>query len=111
MSTPSGQHMSGVCPCCGAAAPWLLDATDVNRQVDGKIFSYHKCADCGLVFLRDAPADIEKYYAGGYQSIPTTLDELKTLAAREKYRIEAVTHIKRNGTLLEIGPWNLHLLC
>jgi SAM-dependent methyltransferase len=105
MKSPSRQDVSAVCPYCRGVAPWLLDSADVNRKIDNVVFSYHRCFYCGLVFLRDVPSDLEKYYSGGYQSIPETLAELKRLAAPERYRVEDVTRFKRGGSLLEIGPW------
>ncbi len=67
-------------------------------------FAYYRCASCGLVFVDPMPDDLEHYYQGGYQPIPKSLDELRTLAAKEKYRLAPVME-KAGGDLLEIGPW------
>lgn len=45
------------------------------------------------------------YYSGGYQTIPTSLQELRELARSEKYRLEPIMRHKRIGKLLELGPW------
>jgi SAM-dependent methyltransferase len=50
------------------------------------------------------PSDLAPFYEGGYQSIPTSLAELRKLAAKERYRLEPIAK-KAGGDLLEIGPW------
>lgn len=57
-----------------------------------------------MVFIDPIPADLGRYYAGGYQPIPSSLDELRALATTEKYRLSPVME-KVGGDLLEIGPW------
>jgi SAM-dependent methyltransferase len=57
-----------------------------------------------LVFLDPLPADLSRFYAGGYQPIPASVKELRAMAAPERYRLEPVQD-KAGGELLEIGPW------
>ena len=45
------------------------------------------------------------YYEGGYEKVPNGLDELREIAAKEKYRMEPILKYKTGGKLLEIGPW------
>jgi SAM-dependent methyltransferase len=58
-----------------------------------------------LFFLDPIPPELSKFYAGGYQSIPANLDELRTIARPERYRLEPILSRKAGGDLLEIGPW------
>ncbi len=51
------------------------------------------------------PADMSPYYEGGYDVIPPNYEELKTIAADERYRTESVFEYKSKGRFLEIGPW------
>ncbi len=51
------------------------------------------------------PSDLTPFYKGGYQKIPKSLLELRRIAARERYRMEAILRYKSGGKLLEIGPW------
>lgn len=99
--------MSGVgrCPYCGQAATHLVSSKDYNRGTTERTFEYLRCQACGLVFMRDIPEDLRPFYAGGYAAIPQTLDELRTIARDEVYRLEPVLRHKRGGRLLEIGPW------
>lgn len=49
--------------------------------------------------------DMRSFYAGGYQKIPDTLAGLRSIAAREAYRMDPILKYKQGGKLLEIGPW------
>jgi 2-polyprenyl-3-methyl-5-hydroxy-6-metoxy-1,4-benzoquinol methylase len=51
------------------------------------------------------PGDMRPFYAGGYQTIPRNLAELRAIAAKERYRLEPILRHKRSGRLLEVGPW------
>jgi SAM-dependent methyltransferase len=91
------------CPCCAAAAtPWA-SARD-NRSISCESFDYYRCSGCGLVFIDPVPADLTPFYEGGYQPIPSSLAELRKLAAQERYRLAPIAS-KSGGDLLEIGPW------
>jgi SAM-dependent methyltransferase len=92
------------CPCCAFPAPLLLVSRDFNRRISNDEFTYYRCGNCGLVFIDPVPAALERFYAGGYQPIPKTLQELRRIAADERYRLEPIME-KVGGDLLEIGPW------
>jgi 2-polyprenyl-3-methyl-5-hydroxy-6-metoxy-1,4-benzoquinol methylase len=93
------------CPYCQSNTLPYFSARDINRHTTDVVFSYHKCNSCGLVFLRDPPQSLVKFYAGGYQPIPTSLEELRALAKKERYRLEPVLNFRKRGKLLELGPW------
>ena len=93
------------CPYCAGRAGHFFAARDINRNTSDETFDYLRCADCGLTFLRNIPEDMARHYAGGYQPIPGSLDRFTRVAARDAYRLEAITDLKRGGRLLEIGPW------
>jgi SAM-dependent methyltransferase len=57
------------------------------------------------MFIEPIPANLREYYAGGYQPRPRSLQELRRMAYRESYRLEAVLPHRKSGKLLEIGPW------
>jgi SAM-dependent methyltransferase len=81
-----------------------VKSSDRNRLVSNEIFAYFCCTGCGLVFIDPVPSNLDPYYAGGYQAIPRTIDELRSLAHGEKYRLKPIMN-KAGGDLLEIGPW------
>ena len=101
----SGAGMVGHCPYCGGVALHLVTSKDYNRGTTEETFEYQRCGECGLVFLREIPEDLQPYYAGGYAAIPRSLEELRAIAREEVYRLEPVLRHKRGGRLLEIGPW------
>ncbi len=103
MSSSTG--MEGRCPYCGEQAAHLVSSKDYNRRTTEQTFDYLRCVGCGLVFLSGIPEDLRPFYAGGYASIPSTLDELRAIAKDEVYRLEPILRHKRGGKLLEIGPW------
>lgn len=94
-----------ICPSCRSKAKPFLSAQDINRQITPEVFTYSQCSNCGLVFIDEIPDDMTPYYSGGYQTIPTSLEELRELARPEKYRLEPIMRHKRSGKLLELGPW------
>jgi 2-polyprenyl-3-methyl-5-hydroxy-6-metoxy-1,4-benzoquinol methylase len=51
------------------------------------------------------PEDMQPFYRGGYQKIPSNLSELRAIAATETYRMQPILKYKSGGKLLEIGPW------
>jgi SAM-dependent methyltransferase len=82
-----------------------VTSTDRNRTTTEAAFDYFRCQGCGLVYMDPIPEDMRPFYAGGYQRIPATVEELRVMAAPERYRLEPVQRYKRSGKLLEIGPW------
>jgi SAM-dependent methyltransferase len=55
--------------------------------------------------MKSPPPDMARYYRGGYDPIPESVDELRRIAVHEKYRTEPVLKYKTGGRCLEIGPW------
>jgi 2-polyprenyl-3-methyl-5-hydroxy-6-metoxy-1,4-benzoquinol methylase len=55
--------------------------------------------------MHPVPSDLIPFYRGGYEPLPQTLSALRELAALERYRLTPVLKYKKNGKLLEIGPW------
>jgi SAM-dependent methyltransferase len=92
------------CPYCKSPASPRVRSSDRNRHLSHEIFAYFNCASCGLIFIDPIPSDLDPYYAGGYQPIPKTIQELRKLASEEKYRLKSIMS-KMGGDLLEIGPW------
>lgn len=99
------QDGSPHCPQCGELAKWFISSSDVNRRISAEIFHYYQCASCQLIYLSPIPEDLSLYYRGGYQKIPSTLAELRAVARKEAYRLKPLLKYKRQGRLLEIGPW------
>ncbi|CAN5515328.1 hypothetical protein BH10ACI4_BH10ACI4_01090 [soil metagenome] len=96
---------AAACPYCAHSASLLVSSSDLNRRTTDAVFHYYRCGSCGLVFMHPIPDNMAPYYAGGYQKIPESLAELREIAKEETYRLEPVLKHKRNGELLEIGPW------
>jgi hypothetical protein len=86
-------------------ASHFVSSLDRNRRTTDHVFEYFRCQRCGLIFLKSPPEDMTPYYRGGYDPIPATADELRKIAAAEKFRTEPVLKYKRAGRCLEIGPW------
>lgn len=93
------------CPACGGSARLLLSSPDHNRKIDTTVFSYWQCHACEMVYMDPIPNNIGDYYAGGYQEIPEDFSSFVRMADTEKYRLEPLLRHKRQGEVLEIGPW------
>lgn len=91
------------CTHCGATAPLLLIAQDMNRRVSDESFPYYRCPDCGLAFLEPLPPDLGRYYPLDYHQFPATLEELLRGADTEAFKLEALG-LARGRRLLEVGP-------
>lgn len=96
---------NAVCPQCKAQGTLFVSSTDINRQTTEHIFNYFQCQACRLVFMDPIPEDMQPFYRGGYQRIPSSLSELRAIAATESYRMQPILKYKTGGKLLEIGPW------
>ena len=96
--------MTAICPRHGVPAPRFLAAIDFNRRIDGGPFEYHRCPDCGWVFLHNVPDDLSGYYPEDYYPVPSSTTELSAASRHERYKIDIVHRFKRNGRLCEIGP-------
>jgi 2-polyprenyl-3-methyl-5-hydroxy-6-metoxy-1,4-benzoquinol methylase len=100
----------GTCPYCHGKAYHFLTAHDINRKTTAEAFNYGKCIKCGLVFLKNIPNEMTRYYAGGYQPIPESLNQLRKMARKERYKLESILQFQERGRLLELGPW-IGLFC
>ena len=103
--TPENGRMPVACPYCRSQALHFLSSSDRNRHTTDQVFHYFRCQGCGLIFLESPPDDMSQFYRGGYDPIPDSADQLRAIAAREKYRADPVRKYKRSGRCLEIGPW------
>lgn len=92
------------CPCCRCAAPLHFRTKDWNRRLSREAFEYYRCPECALIFLSPIPANLAQHYPTNYYSVPSSLAQLASAAARERYKIEIVTRFISQGRLLEIGP-------
>jgi 2-polyprenyl-3-methyl-5-hydroxy-6-metoxy-1,4-benzoquinol methylase len=94
-----------VCPQCGSSSALFRSSSDVNNKSTRKVFHYYRCSSCKLVFMANIPTDMAPFYRKGYQPLPSSVSELRKLAAHEKYRLDELLRWKKGGKLLEIGPW------
>ena len=90
------------CPVCHKGAELSFQAKDWNRKVSGETFDYHRCPDCGLIFLSNVPDDLGAYYGNEYYREPS-LKKIKKVAAKTGYQLDMVRRFVRGGHLLEIG--------
>jgi SAM-dependent methyltransferase len=104
-------ELDRICPSCGGRASHLVSSPDRNRHTTSTSFDYYTCMQCGLIFMQPPLKDMSPYYKGGYESIPATQDELRLIAAGEKYRTEPILRHKQSGRFLEIGPWRGVFCC
>lgn len=94
-----------LCPYCSGSSRFFVSSPDRNRHTTAAIFSYFQCCNCKLVFMDPLPSDLTPFYREGYQPIPASLAELRSLAAQERYRMDPILRHKKAGRMLEIGPW------
>ena len=92
------------CPQCGAETEHAFDTADLNRRIDEIVFSYSRCRACGVVFLRNAPKDLARYYPQDYYAIARSLDELAVWSTIERYKMDIVLRYRNGGRLIEVGP-------
>lgn len=91
------------CPLCAARSRPAFVARDRNRAISDEPFAYLRCDGCGVIWLRDVPRDLARFYPSDYFQRPT-IDELRALGrGSERYRIELVARHVRGGRLVEIG--------
>ena len=95
------------CPLCGGRGRRILDARDRNRETTGETFSYARCGSCGTVYIVDPPADLGRYYQGGYYDFDADGEPFwKSSRQRIRaaaYRIELLRQHVSAGHLIEIG--------
>jgi hypothetical protein len=93
------------CPFCGQESIPAFQTLDYNRRISSDSFRYHRCGQCGLIFLHPIPADLGRYYPQDYHTIPASAAALGAmLSGRERYKIEVIKRFAQSGRLLEIGP-------
>lgn len=96
--------LAPACPQCGGATEHAFDTTDVNRQIGITSFSYLRCLTCGVVFLRNVPNDLARYYPEDYYFIARSMEELAAWASSERYKLDIILKYRNAGRLIEVGP-------
>jgi 2-polyprenyl-3-methyl-5-hydroxy-6-metoxy-1,4-benzoquinol methylase len=95
------------CPFCGGAGTHAFAARDRNREITVRRFAYARCRECGTVFMVDPPADLGRYYEGGYYPFDSDGEPAwKTDAQRieaASYRVNLLRSHTAPGHLIEIG--------
>lgn len=98
------------CPCCGGSVAAAFEATDRNRRLGARTFSYGRCGRCGLLRLLDPPHDLERYYTGEYYRSPS-LRAVRAAARRQRYQLEHLRPHVGHGHVVEIGAaWGVFAL-
>jgi SAM-dependent methyltransferase len=98
------------CPRCGARSPFRFSAKDLNRRISEQTFDYYRCPCCRYIFLHPVPENLADYYPAAYYFAPPaytgypTMEQIRTMAEEERYKIELVRRFVSAGRLLEIGP-------
>jgi len=92
------------CPQCGGGVEPAFDTTDINRRISDARFSYGRCVACGIVFLRNVPADLGRYYPSDYYFLARSLEELAAWGESERFKLDIVQGFRKSGRLIEIGP-------
>jgi SAM-dependent methyltransferase len=82
-------------------------ARDRNREITEERFLYDRCEACGSVFLSNAPADLSRYYGGGYYGFrpdgEADWQGNEYLEEFQSFRLELLAGHVAPGTLIEIG--------
>ena len=98
------KNAAAACPQCGGEVVPAFETTDVNRRMDDTRFFYMRCRQCAVVFLRDPPADLGRYYPQDYYVIARSRDELAAWSGFERYKLDIILKHRKAGRLIEIGP-------
>ena len=95
--------VSDPCPLCGAPSATAFVTIDRNRHVSDRGFRYCRCSGCGVVFLRDVPDDLGRYYDTGYHRAPAPA-ELDSWSAYESYKLDLLRSLMPGaGRVVDIG--------
>jgi len=92
------------CPLCGGASERAFVTPDRNRGIGDEQFEYRRCLACGVLYLRNVPADLAPYYPNAYFTLPDLAQMRAISRGSERYRIDLVRRHVRDGRLAEIGP-------
>jgi 2-polyprenyl-3-methyl-5-hydroxy-6-metoxy-1,4-benzoquinol methylase len=90
------------CPLCGAPSATAFVTIDRNRHVSDREFRYCRCSLCRVVFLRDVPEDLGRYYDTGYHRAPAR-SELDSWSSYESYKLEFLRSLMPAGRVVDIG--------
>jgi 2-polyprenyl-3-methyl-5-hydroxy-6-metoxy-1,4-benzoquinol methylase len=92
------------CPLCSGASEHGFDTRDRNRAISDERFEYRRCTVCGVLYLRNVPRDLGRFYPSAYYTLPD-LERLRAISRGiERYRIEIVRRHVAAGRLVEVGP-------
>jgi len=100
---PPSSAVALTCARCGAASAHAFNAVDRNRCVSDERFEYRRCTACGVLWLLNQPAELDRYYPDDYHEFLRG-DALAAAAADESPRLGLVTRYVGGGRLVEIGP-------
>ncbi|MBP9707000.1 MAG: class I SAM-dependent methyltransferase [Oligoflexales bacterium] len=94
------------CPYCYSVSSLIFAAIDINNRVDAKFFDYARCNSCGLVFIKEIPADLGRYYASDYAPYqrPNSKSQLQHFSYGVQPRLQIIKQHISSGKMLEIGP-------
>jgi SAM-dependent methyltransferase len=95
------------CPFCEGVGKRALVARDRNREITDERFLYDRCEACGTVFLTNPPADLSRYYGGGYYGFrpdgEADWQGNEYLVEFQSFRLELLAGHVAPGALIEIG--------
>jgi 2-polyprenyl-3-methyl-5-hydroxy-6-metoxy-1,4-benzoquinol methylase len=92
-----------LCSACGESMAPFLVARDCNRRISNAAFHYSRCERCGLVSLANVPADVSRYYAAEYYTLPQGDADIERGVEHDRYKIDLVRRYVSKGRVLEIG--------
>ena len=96
--------MRASCPVCNSTGAHWKNLSDVNRKLSLDEFDYHRCPNCGSIFLSLVPANLSFYYqTSEYHRTPATIQCLEEEAQAQQYRVEFVKEFVPRGRLLDVG--------
>jgi SAM-dependent methyltransferase len=91
------------CRFCGGDSEHLFEVRDRNQRISDEDFSYHRCGQCGTVFLAEIPPDLGRYYPPTYYPPLPGRVELDRLARAQEWRIDLLRGHVSSGRLVEVG--------
>lgn len=91
------------CPHCASPAQFAFRSRDENQRVSDTYFAYFRCPTCRLIFIAEAPADLDLYYPMEYYALPDNKQRLELVASKERFKLDLIRPYQAGGDLLEIG--------